>query len=1080
MWSFHKIIFKIVFDNIVIRKLLTIFSIVISSSIVIILLLVFTLKVKELAAPAFLNEFIGKEIRSLFVENRFEFDRIQISLDEKFKPKIIATDVTIFDDPNNLPFLEISKIELGLSLESFLSGKFSLSTVSADGLIVGVIRNSSGVYSLKLGDSLLSSSGDSDLVALTTTVKNSLQRESFSNLESFTVTSMTVQYDDQKASKLWVVDGARIEIKKDLDNIFLRGDCAFLMGGADISTLQINYETNLNSDDGNLGILFDDFPSKEIASQSPALSWLNVIEAPISGAFRTKIGSDLDVREISASLKIGQGVLRADDKSKPLRFDNANVYFSYDRPSDVINFEEININSTDLNATLAGFVRLGVDQNEKTYYVGTLKANTLETNPLEIYQDPLKFEEVEIEFKLEPEPFQLEVSHLSVKDSARNLVIWATGQVISGRSGWEVFSEVKSDRANSGDIIAYWPPKFKKNGRLWLEKNVSNANLNNLYAAVTFGSNIKPKVAMGYSFSNANINLVEGFPPLEQAAGKYSFYDRRFSIDLSSGYVGGKLDRLDLSGSNLIVNNTEIKPYPAQINLNSAGSLATLPSLFDFADDYGFAQQQNTDGDIKLNGILKLPLKTKISSDDVKYKLFGVLENIKIRDERFPFDIHSPKLAFKINEGSLQLSGPLSIGEISFDARFISGFGAQRAKISPRLEGKFSLSENIIEDLQLGVSKNWFSGSALASVIMDFPSDGDATFRLTSDLKGLEVQIPEVGLLKNKKASSSFEVTGYISDNIYYDTMFISAEDFELNVSIDNNGKYLIERLFRKDIFDVSGFASKDGLEFTGGKFNLANYLKFIEPKHKSKSGIPVSVNLDTLNITDSFYIDNFSTRFVSDSINGKFAGLFMGAEPVTGSFGSENGYRFAEILSNDAGAFLQAAGLIKRGAEGKLNLRINRNADGIKGRLFTESLKIYDLPALAKLLQSLSIIGLLEQMLGQGLFLAESEINFRLDDKQYIIDRASFFGPSLGISLDGYLNRKDRLLDFQGVFSPIYAINSIGSVLTRKGEGLIGINFDLWGNPDTPKVLVNPFSVLTPGMFREIFRRPPPKVETD
>ena len=55
-------------------------------------------------------------------------------------------------------------------------------------------------------------------------------------------------------------------------------------------------------------------------------------------------------------------------------------------------------------------------------------------------------------------------------------------------------------------------------------------------------------------------------------------------------------------------------------------------------------------------------------------------------------------------------------------------------------------------------------------------------------------------------------------------------------------------------------------------------------------------------------------------------------------------------------------------------------------------------------------------------------------------------------------------------VFSPVYAINAIGSVLTRKGEGLIGFNFDLWGDPDSPKVLVNPFSVLTPGMFREIF----------
>ena len=205
-----------------------------------------------------------------------------------------------------------------------------------------------------------------------------------------------------------------------------------------------------------------------------------------------------------------------------------------------------------------------------------------------------------------------------------------------------------------------------------------------------------------------------------------------------------------------------------------------------------------------------------------------------------------------------------------------------------------------------------------------------------------------------------------------------------------------------------------------------------------------------------------------------------MGVDPISGSYTSNSGISTVEILSNDAGTFLQEAGLIKKGAEGSLKLSINRNQKNIEGRLLTEDLKIYDLPALAKLLQALSIIGLLEQMLGQGLFLDESDINFRLDGGQYIIDRASFFGPSLGISLDGYFDRKGKILDFQGVFSPVYAINSIGSVLTRKGEGLIGINFDLWGNPDTPKVLVNPFSVLTPGMFREIFRRPPPNVELE
>ena len=54
---------------------------------------------------------------------------------------------------------------------------------------------------------------------------------------------------------------------------------------------------------------------------------------------------------------------------------------------------------------------------------------------------------------------------------------------------------------------------------------------------------------------------------------------------------------------------------------------------------------------------------------------------------------------------------------------------------------------------------------------------------------------------------------------------------------------------------------------------------------------------------------------------------------------------------------------------------------------------------------------------------------------------------------------------------------SGIGSFLTRKGEGLIGFNFTVRGTPGAPQVGVNPLSVFTPGMFREIFRRPVPEV---
>jgi hypothetical protein len=63
-----------------------------------------------------------------------------------------------------------------------------------------------------------------------------------------------------------------------------------------------------------------------------------------------------------------------------------------------------------------------------------------------------------------------------------------------------------------------------------------------------------------------------------------------------------------------------------------------------------------------------------------------------------------------------------------------------------------------------------------------------------------------------------------------------------------------------------------------------------------------------------------------------------------------------------------------------------------------------------------------------------------------------------------------------QGVISPLFLLNGIGSIFTRKGEGLIGFNYALNGPAKSPTVSVNPLSAFTPGMFRQIFRAPAPK----
>jgi hypothetical protein len=65
----------------------------------------------------------------------------------------------------------------------------------------------------------------------------------------------------------------------------------------------------------------------------------------------------------------------------------------------------------------------------------------------------------------------------------------------------------------------------------------------------------------------------------------------------------------------------------------------------------------------------------------------------------------------------------------------------------------------------------------------------------------------------------------------------------------------------------------------------------------------------------------------------------------------------------------------------------------------------------------------------------------------------------------------------------PLYGLNAAlgnipvlgGIFVGRQGEGLVGITFAIRGNLDDPDIMVNPMSVLTPGIFRQIFERPTP-----
>ncbi|WP_161712511.1 YhdP family protein [Allorhizobium undicola] len=86
--------------------------------------------------------------------------------------------------------------------------------------------------------------------------------------------------------------------------------------------------------------------------------------------------------------------------------------------------------------------------------------------------------------------------------------------------------------------------------------------------------------------------------------------------------------------------------------------------------------------------------------------------------------------------------------------------------------------------------------------------------------------------------------------------------------------------------------------------------------------------------------------------------------------------------------------------------------------------------------------------------------------------------GEQVGATFQGVLKDAAGHMEMTGTFMPAYGLNRlfaevpvIGSILGNgRDRGLLGITFKLTGVIDSPRLTVNPLSLIAPGVFRQIF----------
>jgi hypothetical protein len=149
-----------------------------------------------------------------------------------------------------------------------------------------------------------------------------------------------------------------------------------------------------------------------------------------------------------------------------------------------------------------------------------------------------------------------------------------------------------------------------------------------------------------------------------------------------------------------------------------------------------------------------------------------------------------------------------------------------------------------------------------------------------------------------------------------------------------------------------------------------------------------------------------------------------------------------------------------------------------LSGTAQIEEFRIRGSVGLGKLLQAMTLYGLVDVLRGPGIGFAKLVAPFRKDARSVTLDNARAFSSSLGLTAKGRVDLAAERMDIEGTIVPAYFFNSLlgnipllGKLFSPEtGGGLFAARYSLRGPIEDPSVFVNPLSALTPGFLRQIF----------
>ena len=1047
---------------------------------------------REVSAPSWVVSRVEAEAHEVLAGGSLAFSSMTVSLGRDLHPRIALINADL-RDAEGAPLARIPRVEALISPRGLaFRRELLVQKVALTGAQLALQRSADGSVALAFDSSAISFQQASGFVAMLDELDRRVEAPAFEALEEIAADGLIINFADARAQRNWTVDGGQLNLNLTNGQTRLRGEFSVLSGRDYVTQMSLTYESERGARDAQIGLNVTDAVAADFASQAPALSWLSALDAPLSGSLRGSLDSAGALGPVNAVLEVGSGAIRPNQFARPIPFDVIKTYLTYRPGEEELSFDRIEVQSPwgALGAQGRAYLREFNTNGLPAAMLGQFELSNIVLDPEGFYPEPNNIDAISTDFRLRLQPFSIEVGQFVFSDDAQQ--IFGSGDVVAGQAGWEVSVDLEADTLTPEFLLSYWPDGIRERSRTWFAENLNEGVFFNMALAGRWTTEEAPRFAGSMEFRDTVVRYMRKLPPVTAAYGYLSLENEHFTASFDGGHISADTGgRLDVAGSVFEIPNIFVRQGPARVDLKLESTITAALSILD-EEPFQFLSKAGlpvniADGLAETRVQIDLPLRPKVTFEDITLEANATISQVRSENLIRGHPLSAVELFVEVDNDGLEISGPARVGAAVVSGRWRQNFGPEnrgRSAVSASLR----IDQNLLDEFNIGLPEGTLSGASTGELDIAFVRDEPPVFSLESDLAGATLSLDSIGWQKDATAQGRLELEGQLGAVPRVDRLALSGGGLSAEGAVSFIEGGGLDRAIFNDVrigewlsapvtLIGRGADQPVAIEIGGGQFDL----RFVEFGDSEGQGGPISVNLQNVQVSEGIALTGFVGEFdAGGGLSGQFTARLNGVAPVRGTIVPQNGRSAVRIRSDDSGSVFAAAGLLQNAEGGQLELILAPTTrEGIyDGLLAVTDLRVYDAPALASLLNNLSVIGLLQQMSGQGLVFDTVDARFRLTPEEIVISESSAVGVGLGISLDGVYALTSKNMDFQGVISPFYLINSVGSVLTRRGEGLIGFNYTLSGTTENPTVGVNPLSALTPGMFREIFRRPPPKIE--